>query len=167
MRSWLQEDPKGEQNFSKESRLESRRLWRWHVNLFFYVSQMEWASFPSLSVASLASWVLLAQSNFLRVTRLSSILTVLRSPRGQGAGVPDFWVTESCLWAQPVHGKWCSIHLCLIQRNAFYTLLLWFSHQIVSDSLRPHGCSMPGFPVLYHLPEFSQALVQFYTLSLI
>ena len=49
--------------------------------------------FPSLSVASLASLELLAQSNFLRATRLSSILTVLRSPRGQGAGVPDFWVS--------------------------------------------------------------------------
>ena len=27
---------------------------------------------------------------------------------------------------------------------------------VISDSLCPMGCSMPGFPVLHHLPEFAQ-----------
>ena len=34
-----------------------------------------------------------------------------------------------------------------------------FSHTVVSDSLRPHGCSMPGFPVHYHLLELAQTHV--------
>ena len=29
----------------------------------------------------------------------------------------------------------------------------------MADSLRPHGCSTPGFPVLYYLPEFGQTNV--------
>ena len=29
----------------------------------------------------------------------------------------------------------------------------------MSDSLQPHGLSMPGFPVLHHLPEFAQTHV--------
>ena len=31
-----------------------------------------------------------------------------------------------------------------------------FSHSVVSNSLRPTDCSMPGFPVLHHLPKFAQ-----------
>ena len=38
-------------------------------------------------------------------------------------------------------------------------LLLLFSCSVVSDSLRPHGCSMPGFPVLHHLLELAQTHV--------
>ena len=36
---------------------------------------------------------------------------------------------------------------------------LLFSHSVMSDSLRPMDCSMPGFPVLHHLPEFAQTHV--------
>ena len=32
-------------------------------------------------------------------------------------------------------------------------LLLLFSHLVMSDSLNPMDCSMPGFPVLHHLSE--------------
>ena len=39
-----------------------------------------------------------------------------------------------------------------------WLLLLLFSRQVVSDSLRPHG-SPPGFPVPHHLPEFAQVHV--------
>ena len=31
-----------------------------------------------------------------------------------------------------------------------------FSHSVMSDSLWPHGCSMPGLPVHHQLPEFTQ-----------
>ena len=34
--------------------------------------------------------------------------------------------------------------------------LLLFSRSVVSDSLQPHNCSTPGFPVLHHLLEFAQ-----------
>ena len=34
-----------------------------------------------------------------------------------------------------------------------------FSRSLVSDSFNPMGCSMPGFPVLHHLPEFAQIQV--------
>ena len=36
--------------------------------------------------------------------------------------------------------------------------LLLFSCSVVSDSLRPHGCT-PGFPVLHHLLELVQTHV--------
>ena len=49
------------------------------------------------------------------------------------------------------------------------TLLSWspstsissvqFSHSVVSDSLRPMDCSMPGLPVHHQLPEFTQTHV--------
>ena len=38
-------------------------------------------------------------------------------------------------------------------------MLLSFSHSVMSSSLRPHDCSIPGFPVLHHLPEFAQTHV--------
>ena len=34
-----------------------------------------------------------------------------------------------------------------------------FSRSVVSDSLRPHECSMPGLPVHYQLPDFTQTHV--------
>ena len=37
--------------------------------------------------------------------------------------------------------------------------LLSFSNLVVSDSLRPTGCSTPGFPVLHHHPELAQTHV--------
>ena len=33
---------------------------------------------------------------------------------------------------------------------------LLFSHSVVSDSLRPRNCGMPGFPVPPYFPEFAQ-----------
>ena len=34
-----------------------------------------------------------------------------------------------------------------------------FSHSVVSDSLQPMNCSMPGLPVHHQLPEFTQTQV--------
>ena len=34
-----------------------------------------------------------------------------------------------------------------------------FSHSVVSDSLRPMDCSMPGFPVHHQLPDLAQTHV--------
>ena len=42
--------------------------------------------------------------------------------------------------------------------TASATLLL-FSSSVMSDSLRPMDCSMPGLPVLHHLPELAQTHV--------
>ena len=36
---------------------------------------------------------------------------------------------------------------------------LLFSCSMVSDSLQPMDCNMPGFPGLHHLPEFAQTNV--------
>ena len=33
---------------------------------------------------------------------------------------------------------------------------LLFSHSVVSDSLRPRNCGMPGVPVPPYFPEFAQ-----------
>ena len=38
-------------------------------------------------------------------------------------------------------------------------LLSLFSYSVMSNSLRPHGCSMPGFPVLCYFLEFAQTHV--------
>ena len=35
-------------------------------------------------------------------------------------------------------------------------LSVQFSCSVVSDSLQPHNCSMPGLPVHHQLPEFTQ-----------
>ena len=40
---------------------------------------------------------------------------------------------------------------CSFQKAGSIFQLLSFS--VVSDSLQPHDCSMPGFPVLHYLPE--------------
>ncbi|CAI9178473.1 unnamed protein product [Rangifer tarandus platyrhynchus] len=37
---------------------------------------------------------------------------------------------------------------------------LLFNHSVLSDSLRPHGRSTPGFPVLHHLLELAQTHVR-------
>ena len=34
-----------------------------------------------------------------------------------------------------------------------------FSRSVVSDSLQPHNCSTPGFPVHHQLPEFTESHV--------
>ena len=34
-----------------------------------------------------------------------------------------------------------------------------FSHSVMSDSLQPHDCSTPGFPVHHQLPELTQTHV--------
>ena len=38
-------------------------------------------------------------------------------------------------------------------------LALQFSHSVVSDSLRPHGLSTPGFPVHHQLPDLAETHV--------
>ena len=37
-----------------------------------------------------------------------------------------------------------------------------FSHSVTSDSLWPHGCSLPGFPVHYQLPGLAQTHVHWF-----
>ena len=52
------------------------------------------------------------------------------------------------------------LELCDLKLHAICasvsSLMLLFSCSVVSNSLRPHGLSTPGFPVLHHLPEFAQ-----------
>ena len=57
-----------------------------------------------------------------------------------------------------------SLSSCLPVRHptpgfVYLLLLLLFSHSVVSDSLWPNGCSMPGFLILHNLPEFAQTHV--------
>ena len=47
---------------------------------------------------------------------------------------------------------------CSLGEKLWQTSLL-FSRSVVSDSLRPMDCSMPGFPALHHLPEPAQTHV--------
>ena len=41
----------------------------------------------------------------------------------------------------------------------FYSTSVQFRRSVVSDSLRPHNCSTPGFPVHHQLPELTQSQV--------
>ena len=41
----------------------------------------------------------------------------------------------------------------------WWSCLVQFSQSAVSDSLQPHGCSTPGFPVHHQLPELTQTHV--------
>ena len=57
----------------------------------------------------------------------------------------------------------------MVIRNQFLWLsLLLFSGSVMSDSLQPMDCSMPGFPVLHCLLEFAQSclLSQWYYLTI-
>ena len=51
------------------------------------------------------------------------------------------------------------IHVIITTLRGKASLLLLFSHSVMSDSLRPMDCSMLGFCVLLHLPEFAQTPV--------
>ena len=46
-------------------------------------------------------------------------------------------------------------------RDSWYSVQ--FSRSVVSDSLQPMDCRTPVFPVLHHLPEFSQTHVHLVT----
>ena len=46
-----------------------------------------------------------------------------------------------------------------IDTEKFLQITLLFSRSVISDSVTPMDCSMPGFPVLYHLPQFAQTPV--------
>ena len=52
-----------------------------------------------------------------------------------------------------------SLPLSLWGRPHGYMSLLPFSCPVMSDSLWPHDCSTPGFPVPHHLPEFAHVHV--------
>ena len=78
----------------------------------------------------------------------------------------DFWGTGECKkqgeqgqdWSQiaEVHMKGmnsASLEACI------FPYLLFFSHSVVSDSLRPHEPQHTRLPVLHHLPELAQTHV--------
>ena len=44
-------------------------------------------------------------------------------------------------------------------QGSLLTWLLSSSGSVMSNSLNPMDCSTPGFPVLHHLPEFTQTHV--------
>ena len=52
-----------------------------------------------------------------------------------------------------------SLALSLLYGPTLTSILLLFSHSVVSNSCNPMNCSTPGFPVLQHLPEFAQTHV--------
>ena len=51
------------------------------------------------------------------------------------------------------------LHIYFSDWSSLNQAMLLFSHQVVSNSCDPMNCSMPGFPVPHHLPEFAQVHV--------
>ena len=59
-----------------------------------------------------------------------------------------------------VHSFYWTLHFTkLFEFHGWPLLLLLFSHSVLSDSLQPMACSVPGLPVPDHLPEFAQVHV--------
>ena len=55
-----------------------------------------------------------------------------------------------------------AFHLdCSYFPSCYYISSVQFSRSVVSNSLQPMDCSMPGFPVHYQLPELAQTHVHF------
>ena len=48
---------------------------------------------------------------------------------------------------------------CSLEEKLWQTSLLLFSRSVMSDSLQPMDCSMPGFPALHHFLELAQTHV--------
>ena len=51
------------------------------------------------------------------------------------------------------------LNTTLITHSSFHNFFSQFSRSVMSDSLRSMDCNMPGFPVHYQLPEFTQTHV--------
>ena len=68
-------------------------------------------------------------------------------------------------WGQKDHKYWWLLHsispivTIIVDMNHMKTISVQFSDSVMSNSLQPHDCSTPGFPVLHHLPEFPQTHV--------
>ena len=54
--------------------------------------------------------------------------------------------------------RFCS-HVTLLGQTLLGSSSVQFSHSVVSNSLRPMDCSMPGLPVHHQLPELTQTHV--------
>ena len=69
---------------------------------------------------------------------------------------PELYICISCIYKLYIV---YSIN-CAYMYNAYSSLSVGqFSHSVVSNSLQPHGLSMPCFPVQHQLPEFIQTHV--------
>ena len=56
-----------------------------------------------------------------------------------------------------IMSSWWINNFIIIKCSLFYLYQLFlslFSCSVISNSLQPHGCSIPGFPVLHYLIEF-------------
>ena len=79
-----------------------------------------------------------------------------------------YWLEELILLIHPYYPKLSTYSLQSLSKfqgvfhkteKKFYNLyktVALFSWQVVSDSLWSHDCSIPAFPVPYHLLEFAQ-----------
>ena len=73
---------------------------------------------------------------------------------GRGRSHPGYQQGEKQVQAQ----TWGLMSKACTASSGNFTscFLMLFSRSVVSDSLQPHNCSTPGFPVLHHLLEFAQ-----------
>ena len=72
------------------------------------------------------------------------------------------WVDSSCRYNY-INSSKVNNNKYLICLPTEYELkleeMLLFSHSVMSNSLQPHDCHTPGFPVLHHLLELAQTHV--------
>ena len=64
-------------------------------------------------------------------------------------------------------GCHCLLHYCLYHLPIYLKLSasVQFSYSVMADSLQPHDCSTPAFPVHHKLPAFAQTHVQGHQVS--
>ena len=54
-----------------------------------------------------------------------------------------------------IRHDWSNLAAAAAEKDYNIWWIVQFSRSVMSDSLRPHDWSTPGFPVLHHLPELA------------
>ena len=63
------------------------------------------------------------------------------------------------LWACTIHFDDMRLNSSVCDKCGHVCVSVLFSHSVMSNSWRPHDCSMPGLPVLCYVLEFAQTHV--------
>ena len=84
----------------------------------------------------------------------STVLASLLLGRKAVANLDSILISRDITLLTKVH-----IVKAMVFSVVMYGCELLFSCSVVSDSATPWTTSMPGFPVLHHLPEFAQIYV--------
>ena len=72
---------------------------------------------------------------------------------------PDQGIEPASLMFPALAGRFFTTRATWEAQIQYQLTSFQFSRSVMSDSLQPHECSMPGLPVHHQLPEFTQTHV--------